>query len=79
VFNDGDLLAGAALEGFGILYVLEDLVAASQNLQAIDAASAKHELRARRCEFAGNAGANAARRAGDEDNLIHVLSSVDSR
>lgn len=28
VFNDGDLLVAAALEGFGILYVLEDLVAA---------------------------------------------------
>lgn len=27
VFNDGDLLVAAALEGFGILYVLEDLVA----------------------------------------------------
>jgi len=27
-FNDGDLLVGAALEGFGILYILEDLVAA---------------------------------------------------
>lgn len=29
VFNDGDLLVAAALEGFGILYILEDLVAAS--------------------------------------------------
>ena len=28
VFNDGDLLVAAALEGFGILYILEDLVAA---------------------------------------------------
>lgn len=28
VFNDGDLLVGAALEGFGVLYILEDLVAA---------------------------------------------------
>lgn len=28
VFNDGDLLVAAAVEGFGILYVLEDLVAA---------------------------------------------------
>lgn len=28
VFNDGDLLVAAALEGFGVLYVLEDLVAA---------------------------------------------------
>ncbi|PZU62159.1 MAG: LysR family transcriptional regulator [Brevundimonas sp.] len=28
VFNDGDLLAAAALEGFGVLYILEDLVAA---------------------------------------------------
>ncbi|MFV3075655.1 LysR family transcriptional regulator [Niveispirillum fermenti] len=28
VFNDADLLVAAALEGFGILYVLEDLVAA---------------------------------------------------
>lgn len=28
VFNDGELLVAAALEGFGILYVLEDLVAA---------------------------------------------------
>ena len=28
VFNDADLLAAAALEGFGILYILEDLVAA---------------------------------------------------
>jgi DNA-binding transcriptional LysR family regulator len=27
VFNDGDLLVAAALEGFGILYILEDLVA----------------------------------------------------
>ncbi len=27
-FNDGDLLVAAALEGFGILYILEDLVAA---------------------------------------------------
>lgn len=27
VFNDGDLLVAAALEGFGVLYVLEDLVA----------------------------------------------------
>ncbi|MCD1633902.1 LysR family transcriptional regulator [Martelella mediterranea] len=29
VFNDGDLLVAAALEGFGILYILEDLVAAA--------------------------------------------------
>ncbi|MES2097557.1 MAG: LysR family transcriptional regulator [Pseudomonadota bacterium] len=29
VFNDGDLLVAAALEGFGILYLLEDLVAAA--------------------------------------------------
>jgi DNA-binding transcriptional LysR family regulator len=29
VFNDGDLLVAAALEGFGILYILEDLVTAS--------------------------------------------------
>lgn len=28
VFNDGDLLMAAALEGFGILYIIEDLVAA---------------------------------------------------
>lgn len=28
VFNDGDLLVAAALDGFGILYILEDLVAA---------------------------------------------------
>ena len=28
VFNDGDLLVAAAIEGFGILYILEDLVAA---------------------------------------------------
>jgi len=28
VFNDGDLLVAAALEGLGILYILEDLVAA---------------------------------------------------
>ncbi|NKE46329.1 LysR family transcriptional regulator [Roseomonas frigidaquae] len=28
VFNDGDLLVAAALEGFGVLYILEDLVAA---------------------------------------------------
>lgn len=28
VFNDADLLVAAALEGFGILYILEDLVAA---------------------------------------------------
>lgn len=28
VFNDGDLLVAAAVEGFGILYILEDLVAA---------------------------------------------------
>lgn len=28
VFNDGDLLVAAALAGFGILYILEDLVAA---------------------------------------------------
>lgn len=28
VFNDDDLLVGAALEGFGVLYILEDLVAA---------------------------------------------------
>ncbi|MGF7146477.1 DNA-binding transcriptional LysR family regulator [Sphingomonas zeicaulis] len=28
VFNDGDLMVGAAIEGFGILYILEDLVAA---------------------------------------------------
>ncbi|WP_249977372.1 LysR family transcriptional regulator [Vreelandella olivaria] len=28
VFNDGELLVAAALEGFGILYILEDLVAA---------------------------------------------------
>ena len=28
VFNDGDLLVAAALEGFGILYTLDDLVAA---------------------------------------------------
>jgi len=28
VFNDGNLLVAAALEGFGILYILEDLVAA---------------------------------------------------
>lgn len=28
VFNDADLLTAAALEGFGILYILEDLVAA---------------------------------------------------
>jgi DNA-binding transcriptional LysR family regulator len=28
VFNDGDLLVAAALEGFGILYIMEDLVAA---------------------------------------------------
>ena len=28
VFNDGDFLVAAALEGFGILYILEDLVAA---------------------------------------------------
>lgn len=28
VFNDGDLLVNAAIEGFGILYILEDLVAA---------------------------------------------------
>lgn len=28
VFNDGDLLVAAAVEGFGVLYVLEDLVAA---------------------------------------------------
>ncbi|WP_309086693.1 LysR family transcriptional regulator [Chelativorans sp.] len=28
VFNDGGLLVAAALEGFGILYILEDLVAA---------------------------------------------------
>ncbi|WP_180902396.1 LysR family transcriptional regulator [Martelella soudanensis] len=28
VFNDGDLLVAAALEGFGILYIVEDLVAA---------------------------------------------------
>ncbi len=28
VFNDGDLLVGAALAGFGVLYILEDLVAA---------------------------------------------------
>lgn len=28
VFNDGDLLVAAALEGFGILYILEDLVTA---------------------------------------------------
>lgn len=28
VFNDGDLLVAAACEGFGILYILEDLVAA---------------------------------------------------
>ena len=27
VFNDGDLMVGAAVEGFGILYILEDLVA----------------------------------------------------
>jgi DNA-binding transcriptional LysR family regulator len=27
VFNDGDLLVAAALEGFGVLYILEDLVA----------------------------------------------------
>ena len=27
VFNDGNLLVAAALEGFGILYILEDLVA----------------------------------------------------
>jgi DNA-binding transcriptional LysR family regulator len=27
VFNDGDLLVAAAVEGFGILYILEDLVA----------------------------------------------------
>ncbi len=29
VFNDGDLLVAAALEGLGILYILEDLVAAA--------------------------------------------------
>jgi len=28
VFNDGDLLVAAAFEGFGVLYILEDLVAA---------------------------------------------------
>lgn len=28
VFNDGELLVASALEGFGILYILEDLVAA---------------------------------------------------
>ena len=28
MFNDGDLLVAAALEGFGILYILEDVVAA---------------------------------------------------
>ena len=28
VFNDGDLLVAAAIEGFGVLYILEDLVAA---------------------------------------------------
>ncbi|NKC33895.1 LysR family transcriptional regulator [Falsiroseomonas selenitidurans] len=28
VFNDGDLLVAAALEGFGVLYILEDMVAA---------------------------------------------------
>jgi DNA-binding transcriptional LysR family regulator len=28
VFNDGELLVAAALEGFGVLYILEDLVAA---------------------------------------------------
>jgi len=28
VFNDGDLLVAAAVQGFGILYILEDLVAA---------------------------------------------------
>jgi DNA-binding transcriptional LysR family regulator len=28
VFNDGELLVAAAVEGFGILYILEDLVAA---------------------------------------------------
>ncbi|CAN7629750.1 LysR family transcriptional regulator [Neorhizobium sp. LjRoot104] len=28
VFNDADLLVAAALEGFGVLYILEDLVAA---------------------------------------------------
>ncbi len=28
VFNDGDLLVAAAVEGFGILYILDDLVAA---------------------------------------------------
>lgn len=28
VFNDGDLLVAAAIEGFGVVYVLEDLVAA---------------------------------------------------
>jgi DNA-binding transcriptional LysR family regulator len=28
VFNDGDLLVAAALEGLGVLYILEDLVAA---------------------------------------------------
>ena len=28
VFNDGDLLVAAAIEGFGILYILEDLVTA---------------------------------------------------
>jgi DNA-binding transcriptional LysR family regulator len=28
VFNDGDLMVAAVLEGFGILYILEDLVAA---------------------------------------------------
>ncbi len=27
VFNDGDLLVAAALQGFGVLYILEDLVA----------------------------------------------------
>lgn len=27
IFNDGDLLVAAALEGFGVLYILEDLVA----------------------------------------------------
>lgn len=27
VFNDGNLLVAAAIEGFGILYILEDLVA----------------------------------------------------
>lgn len=28
MFNGGDLLVAATLEGFGILYILEDLVAA---------------------------------------------------